>query len=39
MVEAARRDFEALGGLAPDEFFADAFTTEADLARSSSVAG
>jgi CDP-4-dehydro-6-deoxyglucose reductase len=39
MIEAARRDFQALAGLPPDEFFADAFTTEADLARSSVVAG
>lgn len=30
MVEAARRDFSALAGLPPEEFFADAFTSEAD---------
>jgi CDP-4-dehydro-6-deoxyglucose reductase len=33
MVEAARRDFSALGGLPEDRFFADAFTSEADRAR------
>ena len=32
MVEAARRDFGALCALPPEEFYADAFTTEADLA-------
>lgn len=32
MVDAARRDYVALCGLPPDEFYADAFTTEADLA-------
>jgi CDP-4-dehydro-6-deoxyglucose reductase, E3 len=30
MVDSARRDFVALAGLAADEFFADAFTSEAD---------
>ncbi len=33
MVDAARRDFVAQCGLPEDEFFADAFTSEADLAR------
>lgn len=33
MVEAARREFEAQCGLPAEEFFADAFTSEADLAR------
>ncbi len=33
MVDAARRDFAATCGLPDDEFYADAFTTEADLAR------
>jgi CDP-4-dehydro-6-deoxyglucose reductase len=32
MVDAARRDYVALRGLPPDEFYADAFTSEADLA-------
>ena len=32
MVDAARRDYVALCGLPDDEFFADAFTTAADLA-------
>ena len=32
MVDAARRDFMAQCGLPEDEFFADAFTTQADLA-------
>lgn len=32
MVEAARRDFAAQCGLPEDAFFADAFTSEADLA-------
>ncbi len=32
MVEAARRDFTLHHGLPPDEFYADAFTTAADLA-------
>jgi CDP-4-dehydro-6-deoxyglucose reductase len=31
MVDAARRDFVARCGLPPDEFYADAFTSEADL--------
>ena len=30
MVESAERDLKALCGLPPDEFFADAFTSEAD---------
>jgi CDP-4-dehydro-6-deoxyglucose reductase, E3 len=34
MVESARRDFAAHCGLPDDEFFADAFTSQADLARS-----
>jgi CDP-4-dehydro-6-deoxyglucose reductase len=33
MVDAARRDYVARCGLPADEFFADAFTTEADLAQ------
>jgi CDP-4-dehydro-6-deoxyglucose reductase len=33
MVDAARRDYVDHCGLPPEEFFADAFTTEADLAR------
>ena len=33
MVDAARRDFVLQCGLPEDEFFADAFTSEADLAR------
>jgi CDP-4-dehydro-6-deoxyglucose reductase len=32
MIDAARRDFAAEGGLPEDQFFADAFTTQADLA-------
>lgn len=32
MVDAARRDYVAQCGLPADEFYADAFTTEADLA-------
>jgi CDP-4-dehydro-6-deoxyglucose reductase len=32
MVDAARRDYVASCGLPADEFYADAFTTEADLA-------
>jgi CDP-4-dehydro-6-deoxyglucose reductase len=32
MVEAARRDYVAQRGLPADEFYADAFTSEADLA-------
>jgi CDP-4-dehydro-6-deoxyglucose reductase len=32
MIEAARRDFSAECGLPEDQFFADAFTTQADLA-------
>ena len=34
MTEAARRDFLA-AGLPADEFFADAFTTQADVAAGS----
>lgn len=33
MVDAARREFSAQNGLPPEEFYADAFTSEADLAR------
>ena len=33
MVEAARKDFSALCQLPPEEFYADAFTSEADLAK------
>lgn len=33
MVESARRDFAKLGGLPEEEFFADAFTSEADVPR------
>jgi CDP-4-dehydro-6-deoxyglucose reductase len=33
MVDAARADFTAQCGLPPDEFYADAFVTEADLAQ------
>ena len=29
-VDSARADYTALGGLPPDEFYADSFTTEAD---------
>jgi CDP-4-dehydro-6-deoxyglucose reductase len=32
-VEAARTDFTRQCGLPEDQFFADAFTSEADLAR------
>jgi CDP-4-dehydro-6-deoxyglucose reductase len=32
MIDAARRDFAAACGLPDDQFFADAFTTQADLA-------
>jgi CDP-4-dehydro-6-deoxyglucose reductase, E3 len=32
MVEAARADFSAKCGLPPEEFYADAFLTEADKA-------
>jgi CDP-4-dehydro-6-deoxyglucose reductase len=32
MIDAARRDFTAECGLPEDQFFADAFTTQADLA-------
>ena len=30
VVDSARADYTALGGLPPDEFYADSFTTEAD---------
>ena len=33
MVEAAQRDFTAQRSLPPEEFYSDAFTTEADLAK------
>lgn len=33
MVDAARKEYVAQCGLPPEEFFADAFTTEADLAQ------
>jgi CDP-4-dehydro-6-deoxyglucose reductase len=33
VVESAQRDFSALAGLPAEEFFADAFTTEADKAQ------
>jgi len=33
MVEAARKDFNERCGLPDDQFFADAFTSEADLAQ------
>jgi CDP-4-dehydro-6-deoxyglucose reductase len=33
MVDAARRDYVAACALPADEFYADAFTTEADLAQ------
>lgn len=39
VVDSSRRDFVALRGLPLEEFFADAFTTEADLARQSTLAG
>lgn len=32
VVDSAKRDYMALGGLPEEEFFADAFTTEADKA-------
>jgi CDP-4-dehydro-6-deoxyglucose reductase len=32
VVDSARRDYVALAGLPEDEFYADAFTTEADKA-------
>ncbi|MDT7522769.1 CDP-6-deoxy-delta-3,4-glucoseen reductase [Rhodoferax sp. TBRC 17198] len=34
VVESARRDFVAYAGLPPEEFYADAFTSEADKANS-----
>jgi CDP-4-dehydro-6-deoxyglucose reductase len=34
MVDSARSDYVAQCGLPPEEFYADAFTTEADLAQS-----
>jgi CDP-4-dehydro-6-deoxyglucose reductase len=33
VIDAARRDFSAQCALPPEEFYADAFTTEADLAK------
>jgi CDP-4-dehydro-6-deoxyglucose reductase len=33
MVDSARRDYVERCGLPADEFYADAFTTEADLAQ------
>ena len=33
VVESARGDYTALAGLPAEEFFADAFTTEADKAQ------
>jgi len=33
VIEAARRDFSAQCALPPEEFYADSFTTEADLAK------
>lgn len=36
MVDAARREFSGQCGLPQDEFFADAFTSEADLAKAKS---
>jgi CDP-4-dehydro-6-deoxyglucose reductase len=36
MVDAARREFSAQNGLPPEEFYADAFTSEADLAKAAS---
>ena len=33
MVDAARREFSTQCGLPPEEFYADAFTSEADLAK------
>jgi CDP-4-dehydro-6-deoxyglucose reductase len=33
MVEAARKDFSVLCKLPAEEFYADAFTSEADLAK------
>jgi CDP-4-dehydro-6-deoxyglucose reductase len=33
VVEAARRDFSSQCALPPEEFYADSFTTEADLAK------
>ena len=33
MIDAARRDFAAQCGLPEDQFFADSFTSEADLAQ------
>jgi CDP-4-dehydro-6-deoxyglucose reductase, E3 len=30
VVDSARAEYSALGGLPPEEFFADSFTTEAD---------
>lgn len=33
VVDSARADYSAIGGLPPEEFFADSFTTEADKAK------
>ena len=33
VIDAARRDFSAHCALPPEEFYADSFTTEADLAK------
>jgi CDP-4-dehydro-6-deoxyglucose reductase len=33
VIDAARRDFSAQCALPPEEFYADSFTTEADLAK------
>ncbi len=38
MVESAKRDFTTQCGLSEDEFFADAFTSEADKAQAASLA-
>jgi CDP-4-dehydro-6-deoxyglucose reductase len=38
VVESARRDFVALASLPVDEFFADSFTSEADVAKQQGVA-
>ncbi|EGF31277.1 CDP-6-deoxy-delta-3,4-glucoseen reductase-like protein [Oxalobacteraceae bacterium IMCC9480] len=39
MVDAAQREFVAVCHLPEDEFFADAFTSEADIAANATVAG
>ena len=38
VVDSARADYEALARLPPDEFYADAFTTEADKAKAGLIA-